>query len=297
MKSSHPNENIIRQYLLGKLNDQKELEEELSDQMFFDDDLSQMVDSIEDEILDDYLDGALSPADTQAVKEYFLCPPERKDKLQFARVMRSYFETNQTEPATMQTAPPPWRESGAGPAVLLRSHARTYVEIAALFLLSVSFLLYMGHVRHELQSINAENKKNLQLLEGERQVSASFEKEMTRLLPVGLTLANERSRSVVRDGVPLNAKRLVINPSMHVIKVQIALAQAGISGPFDVVLETQSGGTSLWSKADVPSSEGILTFVMPSQGINAGAYSFAVRPHGQPTGNADHYDFQVTVAK
>ena len=297
MKNSHPNENIIRQYLLGKLEDQKELEEELSKQMFFDDDLSQMVDSIEDEILDDYLDGALSPADTQAVKEYFLCPPERKDKLQFARVMRTYFETTQTAPAPMPMALPPWRESGAGPAVLLRSHARTYVEIAALFLLSLSFLLYLGHVQHQLRSINAENQKNLQLLEGERQVSASFEKEITELLPRSLTLADERSRTVVRDGVPLNVKRLVINPSTYATKIEIALAQAGISGSFDVALETQTGGAPLWSKADVPSSEGVLTFIMPSRGINAGAYSFAVRPHGQLTGNADHYDFQVIVTK
>src|SRR5262245_56994617 len=121
MKSSRPNENVIRQYLLGKLNDQKELEEELSDQMFFDDDLSQMVDSIEDEILDDYLDGALSRADTQAVKEYFLCPPERKDKLQFARVMRRYFEANPPVPVPTQTALPPWRPIGTGPTVGLHS--------------------------------------------------------------------------------------------------------------------------------------------------------------------------------
>jgi hypothetical protein len=297
MKKSHPDEDIIRQYLLGKLNDQKELEEELSEQMFFDDDLSQMVDSIEDEILDEYLDGNLTPADTQAVKEYFLCPQERKDKLQFARVMRRYFETSQTASATTRTAPPPWRAIGGGSAVLWRWHVRTYVEIAALLLLSTSYLLYMAHVRRELLSSNAENHKNQQLLEDERQRSASLEKQMAELLPVGLTLVNERSRSVLRDVVPLDVKPLVINPSTHVIKVEIALAQATISGAFDVALEPRTGGTPLWSKAGVPSSEGVLTFVMPPQGINAGSYSFAISPHGQPAAEAKHYDFEVTVTK
>jgi hypothetical protein len=296
MKSSHPNENIIRQYLLGKLNDQKELEEELSDQMFFDDDLSQMVDSIEDEILDDYLDGALSPADTQAVKEYFLCPQERKDKLQFARVMRRYFEASPPAPAPTQTALPPWRQLGAGPTVWFHSYFRTYAEIAALVLLSTC-LLYIGYVRHELQSTNAENQKNLQLLEAARQRSASLERQIADLSPVTLTLAEERSRTVRRDVVPPAVKPLMIGPSTHVIKVEIVLAQAGISGAFDVALETQAGGTSLWSKAGVPSSEGVLRFDMPSQGINAGSYSIAVTHHGKPDANTEHYDFQVTVTR
>ncbi len=303
MKSSHPNENIIRQYLLGKLNDQKELEEELSKQMFFDDDLSQMVDSIEDEILDEYLDGALNPADMQAVKEYFLCPQERKDKLQFARVMRRYFETTQTPQARTQMAPPPWREISAGHAVLLRSHARTYVEIAALFLLSVSCLLYIGHVRRQLYSSSAENQKSLQRLAEERQRFEGLENQMAELLPVGLTLADERSRSVLRaadvnpPGTKPSTKHLVIKPSMYVIKVEIALEGAPL-GHFDVALETPTGGAPLWSKADVPSStEGVLTFNMPLQGLQAGPYAIAVRPHEKPSGNPDHYDFQVTVTK
>ena len=299
MKSSHPNENIIRQYLMGKLNDQKELEEELSEQMFFDDDLSQMVDVIEDEILDEYLDGALNPADMQAVKEYFLRPQVRKDKLQFARVMRGYFEANQTAPAPTQTDLRPWHEIGAGRSALLRSHARTYVEIAALVLLSASFVLYAGHVRHELQSIHAENERNLQRLEEERQLSASFEKQMAELLPVSLTLVNERSRDGSRHVLGLygGVGDLVIKPSMRMIKIEIVLGQVASQGSFDVALETQTGGTSLWSRADVPASARVLTFVMPSQGINAGSYSFAVSPHGQPGDKAEHYDFRITVTK
>jgi hypothetical protein len=293
MNQSHPNEDIIRQYLLGKLNDQKELEEELSNQMFFDDDLSQMVDSIEDEILDEYLDGALAPADMQAVEEYFLSPQERKDKLLFARVMRRYFEASQTASAPAQISPQPWREIGVGHTVPLRSHFRTYIEIATLLLLSISYLLYMVHVRQQLLSSSAENHKNQQLLEEERQRSASLEKEMAELLPVSLTLVDERSRDVLRS---LPVKSLVIKPSMRLIKLEIALEQAAHTGSFDIALETLPGAP-LWSRADVPASAGVLTFEMPSQGINAGYYSIAVRPHGQPGAEAKHYDFQVTVTK
>ena|SRR5215831_2617399 len=294
MKNSHPNENIIRQYLLGKLNEQKELEEELSDQMFFDDDLSQMVDSIEDEILDDYLDGALSPADTQAVKEYFLCPPERKDKLQFARVMRSYFGTNQTALAPAQTTLPPRRQIDAGSAVVLRSHARTFGEIAALFLLSISCLLYIGHVRRQLQSSSAESQENLQRLEAERQHSASLEKQLAELFPTKLILVNARPRAGSPD---VGMGHLEIKPSTRIIQVEISLKQVPPPHSFDVALENPTGISPLWSKTDVPASPRVLTFDMPPQGIQPGSYSIAIKPHGQPGTQTKHYDFQVTVAR
>ena len=290
MEKSHPNENIIRQYLLGKLNDQEELEEELSEQMFFDDGLSQMVDAIEDEILDEYLDGALTPADTQAVKEYFLCPQERKDKLQFARVMRRYFETQPSVPTQMP--PPLWRETGAVRTVPLRSHFRAYIEIATLILLSISYLLYMAHVRHELLSSSVENQRNLQRLEEERQRAASLEKQVAELSPVSLTLVNPRSRT----GRDVSVGHLLIKPSMLVVKIEIALGKDAPPGSFDVALETPAGAP-LWSRADVPASGRILKFGMPPQGIDAGSYSIAIRPHGQPGGEAKHYDFHVTVAK
>src|SRR5258707_15764079 len=86
MKSNHPDENTIREYLLGRLNDQPEVEESMSEKMFFDDELSELVDSVEDEILDEYLDGSMNPADKAAVEKYFLLPPERKQRSEERRV-------------------------------------------------------------------------------------------------------------------------------------------------------------------------------------------------------------------
>ncbi len=95
MNSSLPDRRVIREYLLGRLDEQEELESNLSEEILFSDELSEMVESIEDEIIEEYLDGALDSADKNAVDEYFLRPPERKEKLRFARLLRHHFETKQ----------------------------------------------------------------------------------------------------------------------------------------------------------------------------------------------------------
>ena len=88
MNSDLPDRGLVREYLLGRLDDKKELEEQLSHDICVNDELSEMVESVEEEIIEDVLDGTLGPADKNAVDGYFLRPPERKEKLRFARLLR-----------------------------------------------------------------------------------------------------------------------------------------------------------------------------------------------------------------
>src|SRR2546423_822923 len=118
-----PAESVIRQYLLGRLDDQDKLESSLSEQMLFDEELSETVDSIEDELIEDYLDGALNDADRKAAEEYFLRPPERKEKLRFARLLRSRFEKKQAAVTkkTLDVAHEPVRKLTNGGSGRLRA--------------------------------------------------------------------------------------------------------------------------------------------------------------------------------
>ena len=85
--------NLVRQYLLGKLDEQAELEDNLSDGILFNDEMTDIVDSVEDEIIEEYLEGSLDSADRDAVDKYFLQPPECKEKLRFAKLLRRHFDT------------------------------------------------------------------------------------------------------------------------------------------------------------------------------------------------------------
>src|SRR5436853_4471042 len=84
---------MIRLYLLGLLDGQTDVEENLSNDIFFNDEMMDIVDSVEDEIIEGYLDGSLDSSDRQAVESYFLRPAERVEKLRFAKLLRRYLDT------------------------------------------------------------------------------------------------------------------------------------------------------------------------------------------------------------
>src|SRR5262249_31605802 len=92
-KKSIIDRNLVREYLLGRLDEQTEIEGRISDNIFLNDEMTDVVDSVEDEIIEEYLEGSLAPADKLAVDQYFLQAPERKEKLRFARLLKRHFET------------------------------------------------------------------------------------------------------------------------------------------------------------------------------------------------------------
>lgn len=93
MKNDFPTEETIRQYLLGRLDDQGDLRDRLSEQMFFNAELSEVVDEIEDQIIEEYLDGRISSIDKKTIEGHFLRPPARQEKVKFARFLRDHLKT------------------------------------------------------------------------------------------------------------------------------------------------------------------------------------------------------------
>lgn len=78
----------LRRYLLGQLDeaDQERLELRLlTDPVFVEE-----FDTIVDEIIDQYVAGELDPTERERVEQYFLTASERRDKVNFASVLRNY---------------------------------------------------------------------------------------------------------------------------------------------------------------------------------------------------------------
>ena len=296
MKTNFPTESMIRQYLLGRLDDQDQLESSLSEQMLFDEELSETVDSIEDELIEDYLDGALNDEDRKAAEEYFLRPPERKEKLRFARLLRNRFEKKHAAVAkkTLDVAHEPVRKltnggSGSWLALHWLSHRRTYCELAVLILLSVAGLIYVSHVRSDLQSqIETTRKTETQLaaeLVQEREHSASLAKQLQEARPpVVLSFLGP----LFRDNP--GTQVIEIRPWTERIKVSIDL-QSASSRDYDVRLENRSKQT-LWAQAHLARSSNGLFFEMPAQSIpTTGVYCLVVSSRPEP------YCFQARVIK
>ncbi len=304
MKNSLLDRNLVRQYVLGRLDDNDELENELSEEILISDELCEFVESIEEEIIDDYLDGALDAPDKTAVENYFLRPPERQMKLKFAKLLRHHFETKRNymvDPeigALVATEPDArFHKTNFVPSYHKWSNVLIYGQIAALILLSVLSLTYISSIRKKQAIV-----EHALVLERERFANRAPEVQRTDSSMVALTLATDRSR-----GSKNNIPYLEISPSIQRIIVEIALQDSAMRS-YSVRLETAEGGEPIWSATLFPirsdSGDARLLFDVPAQRIESGAYSVVVatigsaRPGSVATvGSSSHYDFQIKVIK
>jgi CHAT domain-containing protein len=81
-------EHELKEYLLCKLNEaeQKVLEERL----MADDELFDLLDVVEDELFDDYIDHTLKDDERERFENFVLLTPDRQKKLSFARALKKY---------------------------------------------------------------------------------------------------------------------------------------------------------------------------------------------------------------
>ena len=272
-RDNFPTEQTIREYLLGKLDGQPELESQLSQQMLSDDELSEVVDSIEDEIIEDYLDDTVAPADRRAIEEYFLRPAERRQKLHLARLLRNHFQVPGSLLEKKKTHVP--LESIPNEKSHGMSHFRTHFEVAAAVLLIVLGLAYTSRLRHQLQSqLDTSNKEQIELkneLAQARDRSATLEKELQETQPALLTFFGPIFRDNARAPV------VEIRPWTKQVKVEIGIPRA--SGNYDVRLN--AAGKEVWSSTITAASDG-LRFELPSRVIAEGNYCFVVSSQPEP---------------
>ncbi len=101
----------LRRYLLGQLDDltREEIETDLlaKDQVF------EELLIAEDEVIDDYLSGDLSPSDRAAFQEHFLSTAERHDQLRFSRAFHKLLSRTKpvAAPQTVTPTPAPTRQT------------------------------------------------------------------------------------------------------------------------------------------------------------------------------------------
>ena len=300
MKHDLFDETLVREYLLGRLENNKELEERLSLEICVNDELSEMAESVEDEIIEEVVDGTLDPADKIAVDGYFLRSPERKEKLRFARLFRQYVEQehdlvgtrNETRESTVHPD-----TSNSWSSRLGRSPSRTYGELAALALLIVVGLFYISGIRQSQAGLEKQLAQAQEQFAQSREQFATLAKStlVTQGSLTAFTLVPDQQR---RDVSPIHD--IEIQPSTRRVVVDIAL-QSHSPGPYDVVLESQGKSEPIWTARLLPlisaSGDARLVFDVPVQGLASGVYSFVVSSSLPGSENPSHYSFRITQAK
>lgn len=79
----------IKNYLLGNLDDPAKLRE-IEKKIMLDDDFAEQIEIAEDELIDEYLDEALSEAERERFVLFFLVAPENKEKVRLNQSLREY---------------------------------------------------------------------------------------------------------------------------------------------------------------------------------------------------------------
>jgi CHAT domain-containing protein/predicted negative regulator of RcsB-dependent stress response len=88
MSSSGDEDNTIREYLLGRLNDEDR--EEFARRFFTDEELFDKLEAAEDDLIDDFLSGNLNPADVDMFRQNFLVGSKRERALRIGKAWRKH---------------------------------------------------------------------------------------------------------------------------------------------------------------------------------------------------------------
>ncbi len=295
MNSEIVDRQAVRQYLLGRLDTVDEIENKISDEIFVNEQFAELVESVEQEIIEEYEEGSLDSADRKSVEEYFLQSPERKTELRFFRLLRSRFGAESTRLTDSQVdAVHPKRQNSRSACITSEAHyfwlrALIYGQAAALIVVCAIGGIYLSRIQKQQSFLETQ-------LTSEQARSSSLRAEMARLSPsiVGLTLAVERSRS------DAHLPEVALQPSTRQISVDIAL-QGRVASGYHARLETAAGDGPLWSANLLPitstSGASRLHFELPTGPFKAGAYSIVLSPQISGDKAQRYYDFRVRVTE
>ena len=268
MQSPLPDDMTVRDYLLGRLDPASDTVERVDELVLTNSEFLENLAVVEDEIIEEYLEGTLSNADKQSVESHFLRPPERQRKLQHARLLATRLASAAPLPdrsKLLQIQP-----SAASAASLgARSSFRFYGEIAAAALLAVS-IAYLSHSRHQLQSALGDSA---QQLTQEREHSTQLNKQLQSMRDLAkppTALLSLFQPGVLR-GPGESLPKVTIGPGTSKVRIELALLS---SNPRPYTLRLESAGKTLWSLDQVTpftSRDGaILTFEIPATALTPG---------------------------
>lgn len=105
MARINDDQNTIRRYLLGQLNDDEG--QVIEQRLLTEDEFLEELEIAEAELIDEYLAGNLTETDRNQFEQQFLTTPDQQQNLQFARLVKRYVTTHQ-QPNPVHRGPFVW---------------------------------------------------------------------------------------------------------------------------------------------------------------------------------------------
>jgi hypothetical protein len=280
MGSERADDVLLSKYLLGRLSETEEIEVE--DRALNDAACLRSLQAAETDLIDAWVNGELSEADSRAFERRFLTSPERRKKVEFARdLARIAAESNAVEHGP-SAAGSEWRSA----LRVLRSWSPA-VGWAAIVVCIIGgwWLIYQ----------NASLRSRVAAVESQRSIVESREHELRRRLTdeqrrVANLSAQLQQQSSGRETPAIASlmlipgitrgdsptQQLVLHPSVHVVRISIQLEPRYDSPRFRAELRTRSGVEVLTS-GNLPRSGDTVSFDVPASALASGQYELALK--------------------
>lgn len=250
-------EKAIREYLLGVIG--AEASEEIEQRVLTDDNFASLVERVEDQIIEDYLDGALSYSAKRAMESHFLRPLERRRQLEFARLLRSHLQKADSQYKSIF--------SWLWDSPTLRMYGFSG-SIAVLLVVSISVGIYAFRLQRALDSeMKTESQLKAQV---EQLVRAAELENQSALLQktVAIMLTHPTTRDI--ENIPL----INLCPERGILEIDVALVD-NLSPSYMAIL-TGPGLDLRRESIKANQGSGILKLYVPADNLSPGEYKLKI---------------------
>jgi len=215
-------ERLIRQYLLGELSE--EWQARVQDRLLCDREFFDRLVIEENELMDDYLRGALTDKREERFKIYFLAAPERYQKLRFAKALKKWISEGAPSRPGIEESPrrkhlfglkgfsPPRFAAGAVATLIFVAgvwitieNARLRRQIDNARAAQAEWLERAQQSERRLSDEEQRNRELAQEIERERSHSSELEREAGRL---------KQAREVDRTGIGGSVVSFALMPGL-----------------------------------------------------------------------------------
>jgi hypothetical protein len=303
MKAS--NEQLIARYLLGDLPEEEQVT--LEDRAFSDREYRRIIEDAENDLIDEYVRGALNETERRQFESRFLASAGRRRKVEFARALAQVVSANATERAA-QPATLRWWESliaflrGFNPALQFSLAA------ALILLVGVAWLFTeTRRLRSQVAQLQAEQQTRQRQAETLREEAASERARSAELTAQLQSERAQRDRSEAPDRRPEHWQRersvassfiaslflppgiarsgarrpqLIAPDSSRLARLQIGLEREDDFKSFRVELRTAQG-QAVWAQDRLRPRESragrVISLTIPGRVLSAGEYELTLR--------------------
>ena len=260
MKQQIEDQRIIKQYLLGELDQDKQ--RHFEERLLTEDECLEELSAAEDELTDEYVAGALSAHERERFERHFLSTPERHRQLKFARSLKRYIATTgAAESAKTSSVFQPSLSKRWFPSFLhINNPARAFSLTAALLLFfSIALILETQRRQHQAGT--------------EQRASTALEKDPgAPKQPAAPYFAVTLTPGLTRDAGEI--KKVLVPAGVNAVQLRLELA-ADDYPSYRAVIRTDDGREVYASKplpAEMAGSVRIVTVSVPAKLLIHGDY-------------------------